>query len=278
MAGIVVSRAYAMSEVARQRANQPILGWMSYASFYTLSATSQTEAYPATNLANPSTANRWESDSTSEQFVTVMFGVEREVDYVGIARHNLGSGAATVSIEGLLFGGDPENSADWFEIFEPLILPDDGPRIFRFVPEFLIGLRLRIVPAGNKPRAAVLKVGKLTTVKWGLPPGHKPIKYARSVNRIGGRAESGDYLGSVIAGASLSTTIDLVFLEPDWYRTVLEPFRLACEDENPFFWAWAPARYPDEVGYCWVTNSPMPTIAHTNGMIEISFAIDGIAL
>jgi hypothetical protein len=278
MAGIVVSNGFAMSVALQSDARLPILGWQSFADFHTISADSEKTIYPATNMANASTSNRWESDSLDEQFITVDFGVEREVDYLGIARHNWASGGVTVSIEGLPFGGDPEEGGDWQEIFEPVILPDDGPRLFRFQPSFFVSMRIRLVPDAVKPTAAVLKLGKLTMIRPGIPPGHKPIKYARSVSKIGGRAQGGDYLGSIVSGASLASSIDLQMLDPTWYRAVLEPFRLACEDENPFFWAWAPQHYPDEVGYCWVTNDPIPSISHQIGLIDISFAIEGIAL
>ena len=66
-------------------------------------------------------------------------------------------------------------------------------------------------------------------------------------------------------------------LEPDWYRDEMEPFRLGSRRDT-FFFAWAPEDYPDEVGYCWRTNSPKPAINDATGLIDISFSIEGIAL
>ena len=49
----------------------------------TLTTDEEDPDYPATNLANPSTNNRSESGSTADQYITVLFGEEIEVDYIG---------------------------------------------------------------------------------------------------------------------------------------------------------------------------------------------------
>jgi hypothetical protein len=280
MPSIVVSPGFALSDAYIEHGWKPVIGWQTVTDISNVAADAETDDGPASNLANPSTVNRWISDSTASQYVTVVFGVEteREIDYVGVARHNWGSAGITVSIEGLPSGGDPEVSGDWVEIIPEAILADDGPVMWRFETDFYVGIRIHLQPDAVAPFAAVLRVGKLLVLDRGVPPGHQPITYATTVEKYAGRAQSGDYLGTIVTGAGRASSIEQQDLDPDWYRANLEPFRAACEDEATFFWAWAPFDHPSEVGYCWVTNDPIPTVSQKTGNISITFQIGGLAL
>src|SRR5690606_20831318 len=96
--------------------------------------------FPASNLANPSTTplQGWRSDSTADQYVTATVSPQVEVDYVGIARHNLGSTQTVVTVEAIL----ADEGADWEVVVEPTTLGDDAPAVFRFAPDFYVGVRL----------------------------------------------------------------------------------------------------------------------------------------
>jgi hypothetical protein len=45
---------------------------------------------------------------------------------------------------------------------------------------------------------------------------------------------------------------------------------------EPFFFAWSPLTYPDEVGYAWVTNDPQPQINEPTGEIDISLQLGAV--
>lgn len=277
MPGIIVSPGYALSEAGQLEGWKPIIGQHSVITSSNVEADAAAAGYPASNLGNPSTANRFQSASTDEQFVTSLFA-EADIEYIAAGRHNWGSGLVTASVEGLAFGGDPDDDGDWAEYAPAMIPADDGPILWRIASTPLIGVRLRLVPTATPPFLAVWKAGELIVLERGLPPGHQPINMARSVTKVSPRAIGGDYLGTVVTTARLSSSIVQQNLDPAWYRAELEPFRLAAGDENPFFWAWAPQDYPSEVGYCWVTNDPIPTISQTTGLIDITFQIDGVTV
>lgn len=268
---IVISSALALALAADDNADLPILGWENRVTVDNITADSEAEGFPATNLANPSTTSLqgWRSDSTSTQYVTLTLDPSEPVDYLGIARHNFGSTGATVSIEGM------EDGESWEEIVEEHVLGDDDVVLFRFVGLFLVGIRIKIQPVDTEPRAAVLYVGTLTVFERGVQAGHTPITYARNRNVMTGRSQSGDFLGRIIVGGTRQTDVAINWLTPAWYRSTLEPF-MAVSAESPFFWGWKPETYPDEVGFAWLTSDPRPIPAHLAGYINVQFQMEGI--
>jgi hypothetical protein len=46
--------------------------------------------------------------------------------------------------------------------------------------------------------------------------------------------------------------------------------------QNPFFIAWRPQTYPDEVGYCHMTNDPAPINEAPHGLVAMSLEMTGI--
>lgn len=253
-------------------ANNPIIGWHNLVTAGGVTATSSLADYPASNLGNPSTAERWESDSTSEQYLTFDVTTDDEVDYVAVARHNWGSGEITFSVE--RYDDDEE---DWIEIFEETMPGGDGPLIARFEPVALAQIRIRLQPGTVKPRAAVVYVGKLLVLQRRIYVGHTPLPYGRSARIQTNESESGEFLGRVVLSEKLETRVSLQNLTPTWYRANLAPF-IAASKETPFFFAWRPEDYPDEAGYAWMTNNPQPVNQRSNGMMQVEMQMGGVAL
>lgn len=273
---IITPQAYALTLAATDSGRLPVIGWHSLVTASNIEATSEAEDYPASNLANASTKNRWGSESTATQYVTVLFSGEAEVDYVAIARHNWGSTGATVSVEAVELGDDPETDGDWGEIVAERVLADDAPAVWRMVPGYYIGVRIKIQPVDTAPTAAVLKVGKLIVLQRGVQV-HTPITYGRRRTVVNGKAQSGDFLGRIITGGSLTSSVNIQFLTPDWYRDHLDEF-VEASAEDPFFFAWNPEEYPAEVGYCWLTNDLVPQVSHLAGYIDLTMELEGLAV
>jgi len=260
--------------------NSPLVGYQNLVTISNISTTSEDPNNPAVNLANPATHLVWvglNGSPTGDEYITVVLDTTEDVDYVGIARHNFASGLIPVSIEILSqAGGSP---ADWVEVIADSFLPTDGPVIFRFEPQALYAVRVRLQPSRAStpvaPTAAVVYVGKLLLLQRRIYVGHTPIPYGRSPRIVAGKSESGNFLGRIMIGASRMTGVDLANLTPAWYRAYMDPFIDAAQ-LNPFFFGWRPLDYPYEVGYGWITDEPQPSNQRPNGMMQISFKMTGI--
>lgn len=274
---IIVPNAYALTLAAAGNADYPILGWHNLCTVDTIQVDEEESLYPTSNLANPATNLLWKSGSTVDQYLTVLFGATVEVDYIAIARHNFGTGQVAVTVQGLPFGGNPATDGDWDELVPQNLLAKDWPALWRFEPGEYIGVRLKLEPGSVEPQAAVLYVGKLLVFERGVQAGHTPLPYARRRTKLTARSQSGEYLGGVISGGSLASSVSIIKLTPAWYRSTLDPF-FEVAMEQPFFWGWRPETYPDEMGYAWLTTDPVPNPSDLAGYIDVQFQMEGLLL
>jgi hypothetical protein len=255
-------------------ANNPLIGWRNVASSSPLSATSSAAGFPVSHLANPATHLRWKaagSPPVTDQFVRIDVASVEPLDYLAIARHNFASAQIPVSIERLVSTG-PEV---WAVLVAPVLLPNDGPALFRFAPQGLTSIRIRMQPGLAAPTIAVVYTGRLLVLQRRIYVGHTPINYGRRAKITNARSESGNFLGRIVLSEQTETSVDLQNLTPDWYRAQLEPF-IRASKEAPFFFAWRPGDYPYEIGYCWMTNDPQPSNQRANGMMQVGLEMSGI--
>ena len=263
---VYISQALALTLAATTDNDAGIIGYDNLLTITNVAATSEAVNYPATNLANPSTASFWRSAVTTTQYVTV--NATGTADYVGLARHNLT--AATVSVEAY-------DGSTWNEIFAEQVLGSNAPAMLRFTSTAASGFRLKIQNATAAPEIAILYVGELLELQRRIYVGHTPITYGRQTTVQSGQSESGNYLGRVILQERLSTSVQLENLTPNWYRETMEPFVIAAKSQ-PFFYSWRPTTYPEEVGFCWLTNDAVPVNQRANGMMSIGLDMGGFAL
>ena len=282
MTGVVVSSDLVVTPgVDGINADNPLIGYQTLVTAGNVTATTADPAWPAINLANPSTFLKWKADPGSlvaDEYLTVTTGSAEDIDYVGIAGHNFGSGQMPVSIEYLDETASPPT---WTELITETLLPDDGPALFRFTPQPLAMIRVRIQPSlaavpVAPAVAAVLYVGKLLVLQRRIYVGHTPINYGRRLTIANHRSIAGAFLGRIVLSEATETSVDLQNLTPAWYRTYFEPFLVAAK-EIPFFFAWRPGAYPREIGFAWLTGDPQPANQLANGMVQVSFEMAGIA-
>lgn len=250
---IVISKHLTLTPRPVVDLSKPIIGWHNVITLAGLEADSEASGFPVTNIANPSTVLMWRSETTQEQFITIEPGND-PVDYIGLARHNFGSGQIAVE-----FQGRRGEDGAWNPILPEFIPGDDKPIIARFEPTTFFEVRIRLRPQLVPPFLAVLYLGNLLVMTTGEQPGFTPITLGRQSEVVNARAQSGDYLGAVITQERRSAASQFVYLEYDWFLEHVDPF-LKVIRSTPFFYAWAPKSFPDQVGFAWATADVRPTL------------------
>ena len=258
----VISSALVLSKAVLQ-SNSAILAFDNVVNFDNVSATSETLRGQITNLANPATAYTWIAEDTATQTITVLAD-GREVDYIGIARHNLNQAGLTVEVK---FNG--------VTVLTPRTVTAEQSQLLLFNVAAPAEIQIIIAGATDPARIAVLYIGKSIRLERNIYVGHTPITYGRSRKSINGLSENGQYLGQLVVRETLTTNVALQNLTPAWYRSTLDPF-FAEKPRRPCFWAWRPEGYPDEVGYAWVEGDPMPVNQRSNGMMSVNWQFRGI--
>jgi hypothetical protein len=270
---LVLSEDLVLSaEDAALPAGTPLIGWHNVVIFGGIAADTTETGYPASNLSNPATSQYWKAADTTEQYLTVTTGTVDEIDYVGIAGHNFATAGIGVSI------GYFDTGPVWVELSPEQVPPDDGPMLFRFTPQALTEIAIKLPPGTEAARAAVVYVGKLLVCERGpkVDDDYAPPQLGRKTQGINGRSERGDYLGRIVTSRWIETQFAFAHFTPDWYRSEFDPFVQAAIDDTPFFYAWKPESYPYEVGYLWLTDDPVPLTSPVTGRISVTLKVGGI--
>ena len=267
---VVISGSFVISDVTSGiNGDNPVFGYQNLAIDAPLTTTTANPSFPAVNLTNPATYLRWEGTSiVADEYITMELDSVDDVDYVGIARHNFFTAQIAVSLE--IFNG-----LTWDEVVADFIPPNDGPILMRFAPQSVTDIRIRLQPGTAVPTAAVVYAGLLLVSRRRIYVGHAPIPYAKKTKIITGRSESGNFLGRIVVNAFTQTTVDLDNIPPDWMRLSFAPF-LEAAREIPLFFAWRPLTYPNEVGYAWIMNDPLPTNQRSNGLMRVTVEMGSI--
>jgi len=276
---IVLSQALVLAPAGAQL-NTPVFGWDSLVTSSSVSASSAASGYPASDLANPSTVLFWRAAETSppaDVYLTVDVGQVDPIDYVAVAAHNFGSAGIAVSVEiatGL--AGSPP-ALVWTEVVTPRLVVRDDPLIFRFAPTSVVGVRLRLQPGTAPAQAAVLYAGRLLVMPRGTSDSHVPINFARVTKRLRQTSANGHFLGEILLAEARQSGIGFKYLEQAWFRETMRPF-LDAARVVPFFFAWKPQQWPDDVGFCTLSNDPQPTVDFSTQRIAIDLQLEGVAL
>jgi len=252
--------------------DHPIIGWHNIITPSTIAASSSNSNFPASNMANPATHLTWKcgTSAASYQYVTIGSGGE-PIDYVAIAKHNLGSQAIPITVGYF----DTNSPPGWHDLVEEHLLADDGPALFRFAEQIVGGLSMRLGLSANIPQIAVVYAGKLLVLPRKVYQGFTPIPYGLVAKVTNGRSEAGNFLGRIVLQEFVRDTMPLSLIGPTYFRDHIADF-LIDSKENPFFIAWRPQTYPDEIGYCHMTNDPTPINEAPHGLIAMQLEMTGI--
>ena len=188
----------------------------------------------------------------------------QQIDYIGIARHNLDQVGLTITVK---FNGITVIPASSVSSIQAILflLNEATPDTVEII----------IKGATVAPQIGVIYIGKALRLERNIYVGHTPILYSRDRTSFNGVSENGQYLGEVVVRQTNSTSVNLQNLTANWYRTELDPF-FALKPRPPCFYAWRPEGYPLEVGYCWVEGKPNMSNQLSNGMVQCSFNMRGI--
>ena len=254
----------------------PLIGWQNQVTTGNLVADTANVDFPASNVANQSTVQRWVAGDQTEQFITVTIGTTDPIDYLAVARHNFGSASIAVAVEGYTQVGISPPGPIWETLVGPRMLGDDSPLMFRFPAQSLAGIRLHLYPGAVPATAAVLYVGKLLVMEIGMQLNYTPLKDGRVANAVTGVSANGNLLGRIVINQYAQSTAIFSYLDGDWFIENMRDF-ISALPEQFFFFVWDPEDHPDEVGYA-AAETPLPTgtIHQLNGMRTLQLVMSGI--
>lgn len=251
-------------------ANNPRIGWHNVITDENVAASSEDSEFPATNLGNPASWLKWKAASAVACTVQTTLGSAEIVNYLGIAGHNFGTTGTAVKLQ------QSFNGSVWADLTEEMIPADDYALMFEFADTVAsLYYRLVLTPSSGVPEIGALNIGRVLRMQRRVYVGYEPPTLNRKTEVSSGHSEAGQFLGRVRRRQMLEGAVPFKNLTAAWVRAYFDDFQVAAET-LPFFFAWRPDTYPDEVAYMWLTSDPVTTNEQPNGMMTANFKYQGI--
>lgn len=239
----------------------PIIGFLGIDNV-TIQSGSTSGDFPADNLLNEFTHLRWRDDGDGRQeHVFEVFNLYFETNYVALAVHNLQGQLIQI------FGATGDSPNDYVELFPETAIPSNRPMIFEFESGQYTSIRIRIdnTSVGNDDfkSIAIMQVGQLLRFSRGvkIDTDHPVVTRNLKTDSLAGFSEAGQFMGKLIRNQIRESKFEFSNIPNDdmtpegfWLTYWLEDFAA----QYPFFIAWAPDDYPEDVGFGWTTGDIEP--------------------
>lgn len=232
--------------------NNPRVGWQSYLFDGSVTADYELVDYPATNILNESLGLYWRSsEDTLNQNLNMQIQ-PNVIDYCGIGAHNLKG--ATIQLQRRDDTGDP-----WTDVGSPFIQADNQAIMIYFQAVASSAYwNLNITPAaGVAPRIGTIYLGEMLTLSRKIWVGHRPTIFNKKTTFYTGDA-GGVYQGRVKEAVRHDVEFSQRQVSQSFLRNVLKSWFDVSLD-RPFFFAWRPLNYPDEVTVAWLEDDIRPS-------------------
>lgn len=221
----------------------------------TVTATSAHADYPVANAFDGFTDDFWRPNGTGTQRLSVALGVATPANYVALAACDLAAQGVTVRVQGSADG------VTWTNVSDEIVPADDSPLMVCFTQAAHAHWALRFtVPAGKTVHIGVAHIGVALELPIGFFVGYAPPKLNPQVTYLNSNSDSGKFIGRSIIREGINDQLSLSHVSPEWVRQHWVPFA-AYARRKPFFLAWYPSKYPDDVAYVWTTNAEEVTNA-----------------
>lgn len=277
MSIFISNTAYAASVITAD--DLPIIAWKSVLSIGDISASGFQNSRPASNVWGADTATFWEGATGGDGiFINLANVGASSIDYVAIAKHNLGSAEISYRVY---------TSADG-TTFTPLTpertVTDDSPIVEYFNPSTAPLFQIRFTGAAA-PIIAHVRMGAVLILPRSIYVGHAPGTISKVVERVSQVSAMGQFLGQIVTRTSYKTSVKQENVKPEFIRQHIKPFIAHVDGTRPddgtargtFFFAWRPDFYPDEVMYAWTDSEIRPENQRSNGMMSFGFEVAGVA-
>lgn len=249
------------------------IGYDNFVPTSTVTFSSEQAEYPADAIQRETTFERWQPTGTTSEYLVIDQGASGvgAASYLGIAAHTLGSAGATVEI-----AHSVDNSS--YTVVETLEPANNGAIMFIFPEVESRYWRVRVVTASFAPEIGVVYIGSVLEMQRPIYGGHSPITLSRQTERRPTKSQKGQWLGVSLVRHGLQSSYNWKHLTAAWYRSTFDPFVQAARSK-PFFIAWRPADYPQEVVYGWLppSNDIQPSNMGIRDLMDVSMSVEGYA-
>lgn len=248
----------------------PKIGYRNLLTEGVLNATSQTAGFPKENAVDWFTDDFWKPTAGGTQRLWVDLGGVMTADFIGIAAHDLATQGASVRVQ------NSTDGVSWFNVSDEITPVSNAPLCRFFAAESSRYWALRVTsPVGVRPSLGVVSLGPSLTLPMGWYGGYAPASLNVRTTKLVSKSDSGQFIGQSIIRRAAEDRIELKHVNRDWVREHWQPFAKHARS-TPFFLAWYPDLYPDEVIYVTDADDAEASNEQVTRM-TVSMTVRGIA-
>lgn len=238
------------------------IGWQSIATTTNISGTAGLANYPLTNIVNPATFERYKPSLVTAT-IDIDAGVGKVCDYVALQQKNV----TTVEI----YSSTDDITYTLLQEF------NNGGQDGAIMALFTLDTARywRVVLNGSNVEVIAFKIGESLALQRGIYGGHSPITLSPVTAERPNLSETGQWLGVTQERKGLQGSFAWTNLTSSWYRAYFDPFVQDNPRANPFFIAWRPSEFPQDVAYCWAKGSITPSNTGTLDFMSVSMNVEG---
>ena len=224
------------------------------------------------SVINGLTYDFWKP-TTNPGVIAFTFTEAITADYCGIAAHTLTETGNSVELQ----YWDGLSPGSWVSLGSVLPGNSNGNPTIMFLFDEVSSAIWRLITTGGSTSAAlgVVNIGLALKAERKIYGGHTPVTLSKNTTMKPQKSEGGQWLGRTIIREGASTGVSLKNLTPAWVRDSYQPFMESART-NPFFFAWRPADYPDEIAYCWTNTDIRASNNGQAGLMDSSFSFNAI--
>lgn len=223
--------------------------------------------FPSDNLLNQATHLRWRSQDTGVDMYLTVTGLTTDSNYVGLAGHNLSGFTLTV------FGIGADSPGGSVTVFPATVIDQNKPLIIEYQRGAYPTIQLKISGGPNSDTTyireiAVMHVGLLIRMGRGVKVDvdHAPITRTVKTDTFTGFSESGQFVGRLLRNQIWESKYEFSNIKDEngfnggsELVGQLGTFIDTYSPSYPFFIAWAPNDYANDVGFLWLMDQLTPT-------------------
>ena len=251
-------------------ANSPRIGINNFANKGNVSSTIGTiPTNPAYLATLPSTDEKWISEDRPSHIFIFNAGDSLIVDYVGIAAYR-GLIGRQIQITLLL-------NSQVVRTIGPFMVTEEVPVFKIFEATECDSATINFSGADSFDiEVGFISIGQTVALPRNIYVGHSPMPFSRRPETRFLISDNGTFLGQQKQRTLMSSSVSMSNVPPDYYREIIYPFFQLPAETMPFFWAWRPGTYPDEVAFCWLPTGQFNMANELpNGFMNIGFDLMG---
>jgi len=263
---VIVKHSYILTAPATVDPNDPILLWDNRCRGATVTADSEDGNNLAENAIDGLTWDFWKPASLPAT-LEVEFSHAETFDAAGIVFSSEGPQGVTAKVEYW-------DGSQWQEAVD-LSTPN---RVILALFEEQTSTKVRLSLSGGTgiPRVADFTVGPALRFERRLYQGHIPDVLATRTEFAVNRSRNGQRLGATVVREGLENTIEIDNLSGDWVRANLVPAINSLRRTYPAYWAWRPAKYPNDLAFIWCDRDIRPPNTGPRDLMSVSIPYVGI--